>query len=503
MIRFFLNGELTSVQNIDNDVTLLRYLRSQRALSATKEGCGSGDCGACSVLCGEKSEGVWRYKAVNSCITLMTQLEGKSLITVEALSGANQPLHPAQQAMVDYHGSQCGFCTPGIVMSLAAMHEGLQGQAADQQQILDALSGNLCRCTGYRPIIAAAENMHQYPDSRDSRVQLWQPADTESAPGVSAQQSTALSQSWVPHSEEELAQLLADHPDARLVAGATDLALEVTQMQRSLPKLISLHRIPELAQIRVEEDAVLIGAAATYTALEQTLRQEFPEFAQLLHRLGSRQVRNNGTLGGNIGNASPIGDTPPVLIALSAGVELASQNGSRWLALDQFFIDYKKTALQPGEYIRTIRIPRLTENQHLKVFKISKRLEDDISAVLAAFCITAEKNQHGTKIISDIRTGFGGLAAIPKAATQLQTALLKQPLTLETFEQAAASLDQDFSPMSDVRASARYRLTVAKNLLKKCVLEIQQPRAVSRVENIHSPQVHADMVLTVAGEGHA
>lgn len=511
MVRFFLNGNLTVVQNVASDMTVLRYLRTQESLSGTKEGCGSGDCGACSILLGEQQDGQWHYKAINGCITFVAQLDGKSVVTVDALAtgrGDEAQLHPAQQAMVDYHGSQCGFCTPGIVMSLAALHESINNgedaqQQATQHQIIEALSGNLCRCTGYRPIIEAASHLNDYPDNRPQAVQVWQPdapVSVDQSEGVSTTAGFSANgqQAWAPETEEQLQTLLKDHPEARMVAGATDLALEVTQFLKPIDKLIAINNIATLKAVRDEEHALLIGAAATYSEVEPLLAQYFPEFAQLLSRLGSRQVRNNGTLGGNIGNASPIGDTPPVLLALGACIELASAPGtvtgvgSRWLSLKDFFIDYKKTALQAGEYIRTIKIPKLKAEEQLKVYKISKRLEDDISAVLAAFKVTVSDSK-----VTAISTGFGGMAAIPKAATELEKALTGLPVNSTQFRQAAEKLAQDFTPMSDVRASDEYRLLVAKNLVQKCALELLQPDSISRIENIHSSQLAASDAINL------
>lgn len=518
MVRFFLNGNLTVVRNIDSDTTLLRYLRTHESLSGTKEGCGSGDCGACSVLLGEQQDGQWHYKAINGCITFVAQLNGKSVVTVDALAtgrgtltgGSDEPqLHPAQQAMVDYHGSQCGFCTPGIVMSLAALHESINNgedaqQQATQHQIIEALSGNLCRCTGYRPIIEAASHLNDYPDNRPQAVQVWQPDAPESVDqgegvATAASFSTNGQQAWAPETEEQLQSLLKEHPDARVVAGATDLALEVTQFLKPIDKLIALGGIDSLKTIRDEDHALLIGAGVTYSEAEPLLAKYFPEFAQLLHRLGSRQVRNNGTLGGNIANASPIGDTPPVLLALGACIELASAPGlvsgvgSRWIKLKDFFVDYKKTTLEAGEYIRTIKIPKLKADEQLKVYKISKRLEDDISAVLAAFKVTVsgDNSVSGDRKVSAISTGFGGMAAIPKAAAELEAALTGLPVNGTQFRQAAEKLAEDFTPMSDVRATDEYRLLVAKNLVQKCALELLQPDSISRIENIHSSQLAA------------
>lgn len=539
VIKFCLNGRWIEETAISSDTTVLNYLRTHQVLTGTKEGCGSGDCGACSVLLGEYSidesgNGHWQYQAINSCITFIAQLEGKSLITVDALStkGASKnkeadQLHPAQQAMVDYHGSQCGFCTPGIVMSLAALHENQRihknSEPADHHQIIDALSGNLCRCTGYRPIIEAAENMNQYDDNSctAAKVGIWQPEveashneerlenPTESRlVGLQQNSKYQTSQSWSPSTEDELKTLLAQHPKARMVAGGTDIALEVTQMQRRLPELIAINNIASLKTISIEDNSILIGAAATYQQIEATLIEHFPEFGQLLHRFASRQVRNNGTMGGNIANASPIGDAPPVLIALGACIELASAQGSRWLPIDEFFLDYKKTEQKQGEYLRMIRIPRLQENQHLKVYKISKRLEDDISAVLAAFKFTLsnQENKKEEQIVTAVTSAFGGMAGIPKAAKNLEQALLNKEVCIEAFEDAAQVLDQDFSPMSDVRATSEYRMQVAKNLIQKCAFELTNPNSVTRIEALDSSKLsltHVNAEQALGGDNYA
>lgn len=523
VIRFCLNGSWVEESAVSSDMTVLRYLRTQQALSGTKEGCGSGDCGACSVLLGEKQDGKWQYQAINGCITFVAQLDGKSLITVDALATKGSAkektpdqLHPAQQAMVDYHGSQCGFCTPGIVMSLAALHENQRlnenSEPADHHKIIDALSGNLCRCTGYRPIIEAAENMNKYQNnSTDAgQVGIWQPeaetkseapvdvaAETEAGLFHAASNSDIASQSWSPKTEDELKTLLAQHPEARMVAGGTDIALEVTQMNRRLPELIAINDIASLKTITIEDDAILIGAGVTYSQMEATLNEHFPEFGQLLHRFASRQVRNNGTMGGNVANASPIGDTPPVLLALGACIELASTEGNRWMPLNEFFLDYKKTEQKQGEYLRMIRIPRLQANQVLKVYKISKRLEDDISAVLAAFKFTLE-GKVGAQTVTAVTSGFGGMAGIPKAATNLEQALLNKEVSMAAFEQAAQVLDQDFAPMTDVRATSEYRMQVAQNLIQKCAFELSNPNSVTRIESLDKSELSAGEVANHA-----
>lgn len=448
MLRFTINGDLIEEAEYPADITVLRYLRERQGLTGTKEGCASGDCGACTVMVASASSAA-EFKTLNSCLTLLSAMDGKRLMTVEGLSNRGT-LHPAQAAMVNHHGSQCGFCTPGIVMSLACLLE--SSQAVDETSILDALSGNLCRCTGYRPIVDAALNMAAYPGVTLDRTECSQATDV----------------SLHPKSEAELQQAIFSRPKARLIAGGTDLLLEVTQQFQPIDDLIYLGNVPELTGIEIGESEIFIGAAATFTDIENALAEELPQLVCLLHRLGSRQIRNQGTMGGNIANASPIGDAPPALIALGARIEIANSSSCREIKLDTFYLDYKVTDLQPCEYIRRIVIPRLEEHEYFNCFKVSKRYEDDISAVLLA---AHWKIVDG--VVVDVCLAYGGMAAIPKRAEAAERALLGNSLSDNSLRLAQQALQMEFRPMSDVRATAQYRMQIACNLLEKAVLESQ------------------------------
>lgn len=469
MINFLLNGRSHRV-TATPDTSVLELLRDTLGQTGTKEGCASGDCGACTVAIGEAdAAGQMHYHSANACIMPAHQLQGRQLVTVEGLADG-EILHPAQAAMVTCHGSQCGFCTPGIVMSLFTLHEAQTATPAPltPERLEAALGGNLCRCTGYRPIRDAALTMSEHPAPRHA---WWRQAPEQ----ASTEQTNASQTNVTPPSERflqpaTLAALLAERarfPDAPLVAGGTDLWLNVTQNLARYDRVIDVTRVDELSRI---ETATLddgrkgwwIGAAVTYTRLTPLLDQHYPTFAHLLHRLGSAQIRNRGTLGGNIANASPIGDTPPVLLALEAQLLLAGPEGERELALDEFFLDYKKTALRDDEVIRAIFLPHPEPAQHLKVWKISKRREDDISALLGAFHWRLEEG-----VLREVRLAFGGMAATPKRAYDAEAALEGQPPKADAFAAACDALAGEFSPMSDVRGSADYRQLAAANLLER------------------------------------
>jgi len=480
VIQFLLNQELKTERALDPNMTVLTYLREQAHKPGTKEGCASGDCGACTVVVGELSADPQgheqiRYRSLNACLTFMATLHGKQLISVEDLKHRGQ-LHSVQQAMVDCHGSQCGFCTPGFVMSLFALQK--NSSEADAHQAHEALAGNLCRCTGYRPILAAAEQAcgERLPDQFDQH----QARTLERLRAITPQQTGELNDGekrcLIPLTVADLAQLYEAHPQARLLAGGTDLALEVTLFHKPLPVMIHVGHIADMKRVERFDDRLEIGAATPLTDCYAALKAEYPDFGELLQRFASLQIRNQGTLGGNIGNASPIGDAPPLLIALGARIVLRKGETQRTLPLENYFVDYKVTARHESEFIEKIIVPTANARQVFRAYKVSKRLDDDISAVCAAFRLQIE---HG--VIIDARIAFGGMAAIPKRASACEAALVGHAWNDEAVERACAALASDFTPLSDFRASKEYRLLSAQNLLRKCFIELQTPHTPTRV----------------------
>ncbi len=475
MIQFLLNRELRTEHALDPNVTVLQYLREHVGKTGTKEGCASGDCGACTVVVGELDGEKVRYRTLNSCLTFVASLHGKQLISVEDLKHEGK-LHGVQQAMVDCHGSQCGFCTPGFIMSLFALQKNSSGY--DKGQTLEALAGNLCRCTGYRPIIDAAEQAccQKQPDQFDAFEAETLAQLKAIAPRETAELNSGDKRCLLPLTVADLADLYAANPEARLLAGGTDLALEVTQFHRELPVMIYVGHIESMKRIEVTARTIEIGAAAALSDCYEALASEYPDFGELLHRFASLQIRNQGTLGGNIGNASPIGDAPPLLIALGAQIVLRKGNTSRSLPIEDYFLDYKVTARQEAEFIEKIIVPRAQTAQAFRAYKVSKRLDDDISAVCAAFNLSIEDG-----VVQDARIAFGGMAAIPKRASACEAALSGGIFNQALIERACSALAEDFTPLSDFRASKEYRLLTAQNLLRKFFLELNAPEVETRV----------------------
>jgi xanthine dehydrogenase small subunit len=471
-IRFVFGGAVRTLSDIDPNMTVLDWLRERERRTGTKEGCAEGDCGACTVALGElvtsgPMRGKLRYRAVNACILFLPVLDGKELVTVEDLRGPDGALHPVQQALVDTHGSQCGFCTPGFVMSLFALYHG--NSAPDRGAVEDAVVGNLCRCTGYRPIVDAGLSMHSYAktDQFDKRAK----ATVKLLNSIAREETLSLEAAgrryFAPANEDDLAELVAAHPKACLLAGGTDVGLWVTKEHRDLDTLIYLGDVRDMGYVRESDDHIEIGAAASYADSLDAVGGAYPDFAELFRRLGSVQIRNAGTIGGNIANASPIGDSMPGLIALGATLVLRKGARKRELPIDEFFIDYRKTALQTGEYLSAIRIPKPRAGRHFHTYKVSKRFDQDISAVCGGYCVTVE---GGT--VTEARIAYGGMAATPKRAIACEAALEGSAWSEGTIEAAMRALEHDYAPMSDMRASADYRMVVAKNLLRRMFMEM-------------------------------
>ena len=465
-VRFVFAGRVRTLSDVDPNMTVLDWLRERERKTGTKEGCAEGDCGACTVALGELVGEELRYRAVNACILFLPVLDGKELVVVEDLRGPDGALHPVQQALVDTHGSQCGFCTPGFVMSLFALYHA--DPAPDRAAINDAVAGNLCRCTGYRPIVDAGLAMHGY--ARKDRFARRAKATAKRLKSIARAETLALEGAgrryFAPVGEDALAGLVAAHPKACLLAGGTDVGLWVTKEHRDLDTLIYLGGVRDMDYVRGKGDEIEIGAAASYTDALDAVGGAYPDFAELFRRLGSVQIRNAGTIGGNIANASPIGDSAPGLIALGASLVLRKGARRRSLPLDEFFIDYRKTALRRGEYVSAIHLPKPRAGRHFHTYKISKRFDQDISAVCGGYAVTVEGGR-----VSKARIAYGGMAATPKRAAACEAALEGAVWSEDAVERAMHALEHDFTPMSDMRASADYRMVVAKNLLRRMYLE--------------------------------
>ncbi len=430
-VTFLLNGETVEVDTPATQ-TLLDWLRVERGLTGTKEGCNEGDCGACSVVVTDKDT----KRALNACILFMPQLHGKAVRTVEGISAPDGTLHPVQQAMVDHHGSQCGFCTPGFIASMAA------GHADGRTDHDNVLAGNLCRCTGYAPIIRGAQAAAVMP------VPVWmkEPALPDSpAP-------------FAPDTLDVLAAWYAANPDATVIAGATDVGLWVTKQLRALDNVVFLNRCRDLQQITMTDDTITFGAGVTMVDVHTVLRDHHPSYAEMVRRYGSEQVRSAATIGGNIANGSPIGDNPPALIALGATLHLRHGDVTRDTPLQDFFVAYGKQDRAAGELVTGVTIPKSAPN--LRVYKLSKRFDQDISAVCGAFNITVTDGKVTAAIIA-----FGGMAGTPQRASRVEAALVGQPWSDATVKAALPLFADDYTPMSDMRASADYRMQIAQNML--------------------------------------
>ncbi|WP_416916528.1 MAG: xanthine dehydrogenase small subunit [Roseicyclus sp.] len=450
--RFLLNGE-PQVADTGATKTLLDWLREHQRLTGTKEGCNEGDCGACTVMVTDP-DGTAR--ALNACILFLPQLAGRAVRTIEGIAGPDGRLHPVQQAMIDHHGSQCGFCTPGFVVSMAVAH--LTGR----QDHDDQLAGNLCRCTGYAPIIRAAQAASTAP------IPDWMRKDAETLRDPAFTFPEICSSGGLPPARPTTADDLADwyeaHPDATLIAGATDVGLWVTKGLRDLAPVAFLNQCADLRGIVADDETIRIAAMTSIAELGAFMADRHPSFAELIRRYGSVQVRNAATIGGNIANGSPIGDSPPALIALGARLHLRKGAGRRVIALEDFFLDYGKQDRAPGEFVEAVSIP--VQPDRLACYKLSKRFDQDISAVCGAFTITVTEGR-----VAAARIAFGGMAGVPKRAAHVEAALLGQPWEEATIREAQEAFAQDFTPLSDMRASAGYRLRAAQGMLMRYFLE--------------------------------
>lgn len=478
-IRFIRRGEVITLGNVPPDRTLLEVLREDLGACGTKEGCGEGDCGACTVVVAEPEGRGLRYRAINSCIRLAHSVDGLALWTVEDLAADDGTLHPAQEAMVQCHGSQCGFCTPGFVMSLFGMYQNhvCAGRPITREVAQADLSGNLCRCTGYRPILDAAQRMADLPPVRVDEAALAAklaslgPADTK-APGY-----------LLPATLSQLLALRRDHPQAQLVAGCTDAGLWVTKQHRRFSQVLDVTRVAEMRRIETAGRELSIGAAVTLADAFQALVAQRPALAAFAERFAGLPVRNSGTLGGNVANGSPIGDSMPLLIALGARIVLASTRGERILALEDFYTGYRQTALAADEVVARLQVPLPEPGEFLRAYKISKRYDDDISAV----CLAVRVHRSGDRV-TGVRIGAGGVAATPARARQAEAVLEGQTWNEAAAQAAADALRAQFQPISDMRASAHYRHEVLGNLMQRFWLESQGVQGIN-LERLSLAQV--------------
>lgn len=488
VLRFLFGDRLVEIASCDPTLTLLDWLRLDQRMTGSKEGCAEGDCGACTVVVGRLDRGGLRYEAINACIRFLPTLDGCHLLTVEHLKGADGALHPVQQAMVEHHGSQCGFCTPGFVMSLFALW--LNEDAPSVARIEDALAGNLCRCTGYEPIIKAAQAMYQHGERAHDRFAS-AVADITGQLGAFADEDTlALSDGarrfLAPASVAALADLVIANPDATLVAGATDVGLWVTKGMQQPATVIYLGRIAELRDISDVGGHLRLGAMVNHIDVRTALAALSPQLDELMRRFGGEQVRNAGTIGGNIANGSPIGDLPPALIALGARLVLRRGDERREIALEAFFLDYRKQDRRPDEFVEAVLVPKLPEDALFHISKISKRFDEDISAVCAAFFL--RRDAGGT--IVEARLAFGGMAGTPKRAKAAEATLIGASWDEAAVASAIAALARDFQPLTDMRASAGYRLKVAGNLLRRFLIETTQADVETRVAGLLAEAGH-------------
>ena len=478
-IRFYYQGQLRELRDVAPTRTVLQHLREDLHCTGTKEGCAEGDCGACMVVIGSIENGALALKAVNACIQFAATLDGKALFSVEDLQQGDGALHPVQQAMVECHGSQCGFCTPGFVMSLWGMYLQQDGNTPSRCQIDGALSGNLCRCTGYRPIIEAARRMGELPRVEFDRAALAAQLlalrrDTMATYRAGGQRFFA------PRTLDELVQVRTAHPAALLLAGSTDIGLWVTKQLREIGDIIYLGQVDALKSIEEADGMITIGAGATLDDAYRAVCRHYPaQLSEMWQRFASLPIRQAGTLGGNVANGSPIGDSMPWLIALGAELVLRGAGGERRMALEDFYLGYQKKDLRAGEFVQAVRVPMARADVQFRTYKLAKRFDQDISAVCAAFAFKLGGDDGD--VVLDARIAFGGMAATPQRATRTEALLAGRAWSEATLRDAMAMLAQDYAPLSDMRASGSYRMKAAQNLLRRFWFETrsEQPLAPS------------------------
>jgi xanthine dehydrogenase small subunit len=470
-IRFFRRGETVTLSNVPPSRTLLDLLREDQCSTATKEGCGEGDCGACTVVLGEKQGGAMAYKAVNSCIRLAHSVNGMAVWTAEDIAAADGSLHPVQEAMVQCHASQCGFCTPGFVMSLFAMYQNhtRKGHAITRELAQQELSGNLCRCTGYRPILDAAQMLEALPSAKLDETDLLQKLELIAPVSIGLEADFIGTPGYKsPVSLKSLLKTRAAHPDAQIVAGTTDVGLWVTKQHRQFDQIIDVTKVAELRRIEDYPHHIAIGAAVTLNEAFAALTKDRPQLHDFAARFAGLPVRNSGTLGGNVANGSPIGDSMPLLIALGANVVLMSVRGSRDMPLERLYTGYRQNVMAPDEVLAWIKVPKPAPHEFLRIYKISKRFDDDISAICLAISLHIDE---GTVIHASI--GVGGVAATPVRAIKTEASCTRQHWSKTTIDHLKTVLRAEFSPISDMRASSAYRTQVLGNLLERFWLESQ------------------------------
>ena len=469
-IKFIFENKIKQIQNPDPNETILNYIRLKLKKTGTKEGCAEGGCGACTVVIGELKKNNIVYKAINSCISFTTSLEGKQLLVVEDLKLKNGSLHPVQSAMVNYHGSQCGFCTPGFVMSLFSMYK--NNTSYDKKIIEESISGNLCRCTGYRPIIDAAKSLKNIKSDQFEKNKVKTITLLKKIRPKNIFIKNENKRYFAPRTVNELKKIIKKYPNLDFLSGGTDLSLVVTKQRKDLENIIYLNSIDELNYIKENNKYIEVGATTSLIRFEQFIKKYYSDFNIILKRYGSVQIRNVATMAGNIATASPIGDSLPLLLSLDASIVLESFNTRTILPLKNFFVGYRKTRLKKGQFISSIRIPIFKKNI-FKAYKISKRIDDDISSVCASFNLSIVN-----KKIKNIKIAYGGMAAVPKRAIYCEKILLNSNFSEDIIFKAQKSLEKDFQPIDDMRASKNYRMEIAKNLLLKCFTEIKKNKLI-------------------------